>query len=101
MQYMNNSFDAVGLGASISTFTSTGISYSGVTVLNPNYGRRAGAVFNDGTGVLLLGYGNSMTTGIYSVKLNTNDYYELLPNYQGPILGLFLGTGSARVTEII
>ena len=70
------------------------------TILAANAARRAGLVFNDSGIDLLLSMGAvaNSATGIYSVVLKDDDYFETPEGYTGIITGE--GTGDIRATEL-
>ena len=84
-------------GTGSNDFTST--SYG--TISTANTGRLGCSIYNSGPGSLhvLLGTGIA-STSVYTVKLNSGDYYEVPFNYTGLIGGIFVTAGTAEVTEL-
>jgi len=84
-------------GTGSNDFTST--SYG--TISTANTGRLGCSIYNTGPGSLhvLLGTGTA-STSVYTVKLNSGDYYEVPFNYTGLIGGIFSTAGTAEVTEL-
>jgi len=84
-------------GTGSNDFTST--SYG--TISTANTGRLGCSIYNTGPGSLhvLLGTGTA-STSVYTVKLNSGDYYEVPFNYTGLIGGIFATAGTAEVTEL-
>jgi hypothetical protein len=84
-------------GTGPTTFTST--SYG--TISTANTGRLGCQIYNQGTGNLHVTLGTATTsTSVYTVKLNSGDYYEVPSNYTGLIGGIFASAGTAVVTEL-
>jgi hypothetical protein len=84
-------------GTGSTDFTST--SYG--TIATASTGRLGCSIYNAGPGALhvLLGTGTT-STSIYTVKMNSGDYYEVPFNYTGLIGGIFATAGTAEVTQI-
>ena len=88
--------------AGTATTSSVADSATNVTVLAANTARLGATVSNDSTTILYLKLGTTATTTDYTVKLNTDGYYEVPFGYTGIIDGIWSAnaSGSARVTEI-
>ena len=92
--------NAVNTGTStqVSSVTTAG----GVTILAANTARYGASVANDDANALylLLGAGTVSST-VYTVKLYTDDVYEVPYGFTGVLTGVWAGDGSgaARVTE--
>jgi len=84
-------------GTGPTTFTST--SYG--TIATASTGRLGCQIYNQGAGNLHVTLGTATTsTSVYTVKLNSGDYYEVPSNYTGLIGGIFASAGTALVTEL-
>lgn len=84
-------------GTGPTTFTST--SYG--TIATASTGRLGCQIYNQGAGNLHVTLGTATTsTSVYTVKLNSGDYYEIPSNYTGLIGGIFASAGTALVTEL-
>jgi hypothetical protein len=84
-------------GTGPTTFTST--SYG--TIATASTGRLGCQIYNQGTGNLHVTLGTATTsTSVYTIKLNSGDYYEVPSNYTGLIGGIFASAGTALVTEL-
>jgi hypothetical protein len=87
--------------ASTATLSNVSGSTSSVTILASNTGRLGATVFNDSTATLYLKFGSAASTTSFTIKLFTDDYYEVPFGYTGIIDGVWASaTGAARVTEI-
>jgi hypothetical protein len=76
-------------------------SASSVTLLVANVNRKGATIFNDSTASLYVKFGSTASTTSFTVRLFTNDYYEVPAGYNGIITGIWASaTGSARVTEL-
>lgn len=83
--------------------TSVAASTSTVTLLASNTSRRMAMITNYANRPAFVKLGASASTTSYTVKLDTDDYYELpFPAYTGIITAVWdIGvSGSARVTEL-
>jgi hypothetical protein len=79
-------------------FTSTTPS----STISSNWTHRLGlTIFNEGPGTLLVSAGSFCTTSLYQVRLLAGDYWEC-PASQAVLQhsGVFLTTGTARITEV-
>jgi hypothetical protein len=84
-------------GTGPTTFTST--SYGTIAIAST--GRLGCQIYNQGAGNLHVTLGTATTsTSVYTVKLNSGDYYEVPSNYTGLIGGIFASAGTALVTEL-
>ncbi|MFZ2544844.1 MAG: hypothetical protein WAW80_02620 [Candidatus Saccharimonadales bacterium] len=84
-----------------SVLSNVAASATSVTVLALNANRRGGSIYNDSTATLYLKLGATASTTSYTVKMYTDDYYEIPFWYTGVIDGIWSSaTGSARVTEV-
>jgi hypothetical protein len=84
-------------GTGPKTFTS--VTYG--TIANANASRLGCQIYNQGAGNLHVTLGTATTsTSVYTVKLNSGDYYEVPSNYTGLIGGIFASAGTALVTEL-
>jgi hypothetical protein len=80
-----------------SEFTST--SYG--TIATASTARLGCTVFNSGPGILYVTLGTTTTsTSVYTIRLNSGDYYETPANYTGLIGGIFATAGTAEVTGL-
>jgi hypothetical protein len=76
-------------------------SATSVAVLASNTSRKGATIWNDSTALLYLNFGATASTTACTVKLKSDDYYEVPFGYTGVINGIWASaTGSARVTEI-
>ncbi len=63
--------------------------------------RKGATIFNDTLDILYLILGDTASLTSFTVKINSNGYYETPFNYSGPIAGIWSGTdGFARITEL-
>lgn len=92
------STNQVNTGTSTQVASGTGA----VTILAANTARYGASVANDDANALylLLGAGTVSAT-VYTVKLYTDDFYEVPYGFTGILTGIWAGdgSGSARVTE--
>jgi hypothetical protein len=73
-----------------------------VSFLANNTARIGAAVFNNGAGTIyaLLGTGTVNTTGLFTVQLIPNAYYEVPFGFLGPVSGIWnTANGTAQITE--
>jgi hypothetical protein len=83
------------------TVTSVPSSASSVQLLASNTSRKGATIANDSTQVLYIKLGTTATTSSYTIKLNTDDYYEVPFGYTGRIDGIWASAnGNARITEL-
>jgi hypothetical protein len=78
-------------------------SLSPVIIASGNLARLGITIFNDSSGTLFLRLGMGVATNLFSVKLSSQDFYELTsPCYTGPITGIWqvADAGNAMVTEL-
>lgn len=87
--------------AGTSATTNVTSSTSNVTVLAANSSRLGASIVNDGNSRLFLKLGATATTTSFTVKLSSQDSYEVPFGYTGIIDGIWSPnvSGSARVTE--
>lgn len=90
--------------SSSASTSSTADTTTSSTLLASNSNRLGATVVNDSSAslYLLLGTGTASATN-YTIKLGTDDYYEVPFNYTGRLTGAWAsdpGDGAARVTEI-
>lgn len=75
-------------------------SATNVTLLVANSSRRGCSIYNDSSATLYLKLGVTASTSSFTVKLFTDDYYDVSPSYTGQIDGIWSSaTGSARIVE--
>lgn len=86
------------------TITSVSASATSVTLLAANTSRLGATIYNDSTVDLYLALAATASTTAFTIKINTNGYYELPREgviYTGIITGIWASaSGSARVTEL-
>jgi len=78
-------------------------STSAVIIASGNLSRMGVTIFNDSSGTLFLRLGMGVATNAFSVKLTSQDFYELpSPCYTGVVTGIWgsSDTGNAFVTEL-
>lgn len=84
------------------TVTSVASAATSTTILAANTARYGASIANDDANALylLLGGGTASTSN-YTVKLFTDDYFQVPFGFTGAITGIWAadGSGSARVTE--
>lgn len=83
--------------------TSVAASTSVVTLLAANTARRMATVSNDSNKYLYLKLGTGASVTSYTVKIDTDEYYELpFPAYTGIVTAIWQtgASGAARITEI-
>lgn len=89
--------------SSTGTQSSVASSATDVTILASNTSRLNAVIFNDSTQILyLLVAAGTSSTSVYTVQVQPNGYFELMPTYMytGVIKGLWASAnGNARVTE--
>lgn len=72
-----------------------------VTLIESNNSRVGATIWNSSTSVLYIDLGNSVANNDYTVKLGSNDYYEIPFGYTGIIVGVWAeANGSAMVREL-
>lgn len=83
------------------TVTSVAGSASSVTLLASNTSRQGATIFNDSTATLYVKLGATASTTSFTVKMATDDYFEVPFSYTGVIDGIWSSaTGNARITEL-
>lgn len=88
--------------SSTATLNTINSSATSVTIVPANAARKGGAITNESPSILylLLGTGPAIATA-YTVKMLTDDYYELPYGYTGIVVGIWASaSGWARVTEL-
>jgi hypothetical protein len=87
--------------STVSALTNVAASATSVTVLALNAQRRGATIYNDSSTTLYLKLGATASTTSFTVKMLTDDYFEVPFWYTGIIDGIWSSaTGSARVTEV-
>lgn len=90
--------------AATATLSNVAGSASSVTLLAANTGRLGAMIYNDSTALLYVKFGATASTSSFTVRLGSQQYYELPNNpgvYTGVIDGIWASaTGNARVTEV-
>jgi len=73
-----------------------------VSILTTNVSRRGATIYNNAGTNLFVKLGTAATTSIYTVALNSNDYYEIPYGYTGVVAGITASTtlGRINVTEL-
>ena len=87
---------------STATVTSVTASASSVELLAANPRRLGGMVANESAGTLYLKLGETASATSYTIKLFTDDVWELPPGYKGPVHAIWsavLEGEAARITE--
>lgn len=90
------------IGTSTTAITSANASTTNYTILPTNPNRRGALFFKEGTNTCYLKFGATATTSSYSIRLGSDDYYELPTLYTGQVDIVFNTTASnntLRVTE--
>ena len=82
-------------------FSSVAASLSNVTVLAANPNRKRAIFFMDGSSTCLLKFGATASATSFSLKVQSQTYYELSFGYVGIIDAIWVSTanGSLRITE--
>lgn len=87
--------------SSTSDVTSVAGSVSNVTLLASNASRIGATISNDSTSNLFLKLGAIAASTSYTVKLSTDDFFEVPFGYTGIIDGIWsVASGDARITEL-
>ena len=88
--------------ASTSAVTSVAGSLANVTLLAANTARLGATIYNDSNARLFVKLGAVASTTSFTVRLNSQDYYEVPFNYVGIIDGIWtpVVSGAARITEL-
>ncbi len=63
--------------------------------------RRGFAIENTGQNAIVLAYGSSVSLSNRTIELFPGDYFEDIYFYQGPIVAMSSGVGTANITEIV
>jgi hypothetical protein len=63
--------------------------------------RRGFAVENTGQNPIVFAYGSSVSLSNRTIELFPGDYFEDIYAYQGPIVAMSSGVGTANITEIV
>jgi hypothetical protein len=88
--------------ATTPTQTSVAGSASSVSLLAANNARKGATITNDSTAILYVKLGATASVTSYTVKMQTDAYYEVPFGYVGAIDGIWASaTGNARITEIV
>ena len=83
------------------TLSNVASSASSVTLLASNTLRRGATIYNDSTQVCFVKFGTTASNTSFTVRLASQDYYEVPFGYTGRIDGIWASAnGNARVTEI-
>lgn len=83
------------------TLSNVASSATNVTLLAANAARRGATLYNDSTQVCYVKFGTTASNTSYTVRLSSQDYYEVPFGYTGRIDGIWAAAnGSMRVTEI-
>jgi hypothetical protein len=88
--------------AATATVTSVNDTASSTTLLASNASRLGVSIFNDSTVALYIKLGTTASATDFTVKLITDDYYEVPAGYTGRIDGIWASdaSGAARITEL-
>jgi len=91
----------VTMQAATGTQTSVAGSATNVTLLASNTSRKGALIYNDSTAILYVRLQATATTSNFSVKMFSDDTYEVPFGYTGIIDGIWASAaGNARITEI-
>lgn len=80
------------------------VSTTAVIIVSGNLDRMGLTIFNDSTGSLMIRLGVGVTPVLFTVRLTSQDYYELpFPVYTGDVWGIWndAGPGNALSTELV
>lgn len=85
-----------------SAVTSVSVPTASTTLLAANSSRKNATFYNDSGGVIFLKLGSTASSTSFTVRLTSNDYYELpFPVYTGIITAIAAsGTRDIRITEL-
>lgn len=90
--------------AAVPTSTRSDVSRSNASqsLLASNASRKGATIFNDAAANLFVKFGTTASSSDFTIRLQSNDYYEVPFNYTGAIDGIWAsnGTGAARITEL-
>lgn len=87
--------------SSTSALSNVAASVASVTLLAANAARLGATVYNDSASVLYVKLGAAASSSSFTVRLITQDYYEVPFGYTGIIDGVWVAAvGAARVTEL-
>lgn len=77
-------------------------SLSNVTILAANANRLGATVYNDSNSRLFLKFGATASLSSFTVRMGSQDYFEVPAGYTGIIDGIWAPRvdGNARVTEL-
>jgi hypothetical protein len=68
----------------------------------PNLNRRGLLIENDGSVPMIFSFGTTVSLAARTGLLNSNDFYEDLLNWQGPVAAASVGgNGAANFTELV
>lgn len=74
---------------------------SSTTLIAANVERIGATIYNDSTAVLYVKFGSTASSTSFTVKMQTDDYFEVPNGYTGIITGIWASaTGAARVMEL-
>jgi hypothetical protein len=98
---VSGTFSTTPQTSTTATTSSVAGSASSTTLLSSNTSRIGATISNDSTAALYLKLGTTASTSSYTIKLLTDDYYEVPFAYTGRIDGIWASaTGNARITEL-
>lgn len=92
------------IGTSTTVITAANAATTSYTILSTNPNRRGALFFKEGTNTCYLKFGSTATTSSYSIRLGSDDFYEMPQQYTGQVDIIFNTTASSntlRVTEFV
>lgn len=99
--FHSSTIGAVDTTSAIGTLSAVASSITSTVILAANADRNGATFTNASTATLYLALAASASNSAYTVKLLTDDYYELPFNYTGVISGIWSSAnGNVAVTEL-
>lgn len=92
------------IGTSTTVVTGVNASTASYTALSANPNRRGALFFKEGTNTCYLKFGATATTASYSIRMSSDDFFEMPKQYTGQVDVIFNTTASnntLRITEFV
>lgn len=84
------------------TTTNVAAVISSTVLIAANTSRKALTIHNESISVLYIGFGATVSTNNFSVKIPANSLWEMPTDYDGAIVGIWtLASGKALITEFV
>lgn len=76
-------------------------SLTSISIMNANQNRKGGTIYNNAGTPVFVKLGTAATTSVYTLAMQSNDYYELPFGYVGVVAGISASNaGIINVTEV-